>query len=191
MDSTSSNRQSVDWYAGLAADERTIERLPPTAEEDERETGVRDDSYYAAVPDIHLAAPTGEEQDDPMADVDKSVENRVRSLYAYGGQRPSDLSFGENLILVARPSKSGGDWWYGTTVRDGSSGFFPKTYVQIVEQLKARALYTYSSNNADELSFVEGEELTIVDTSEGEWWKAEEDGEVFILPAAYVEAVEG
>ena len=43
------------------------------------------------------------------------------------------LAFGENLILTANPSKSGGDWWYGTIVRDGKSGFFPKTYVQTID----------------------------------------------------------
>jgi len=43
------------------------------------------------------------------------------------------LAFGENLVLLANPSKSGGDWWYGTVVQDGKSGFFPKTYVEQLE----------------------------------------------------------
>lgn len=43
------------------------------------------------------------------------------------------LAFGENLILIAHPSKTGGDWWHGTLLRDGKSGFFPKTYVEKVE----------------------------------------------------------
>lgn len=42
-------------------------------------------------------------------------------------------AFGENLMLTAHPSKSGSDWWYGTVVRDGKKGFFPKTYVERVE----------------------------------------------------------
>lgn len=45
----------------------------------------------------------------------------------------SFLAFGENVILTAHPSKTGGDWWYGTLVRDGKSGLFPKTYVQTVD----------------------------------------------------------
>jgi hypothetical protein len=57
--------------------------------------------------------------------------------------------------------------------------------------VKVRALYAYSGNSADELSFVEGKDLSVVDTSEEVWWKAEEDGKVFIIPAAYVETVEG
>lgn len=43
------------------------------------------------------------------------------------------VAFGENLVLTAHPSKTGGDWWYGTVVRDGKSGFFPKTYVEPIQ----------------------------------------------------------
>jgi len=56
---------------------------------------------------------------------------------------------------------------------------------------KAKALYTYTPGNADELAFNEGDELTIIDTSEEEWWKTERGGVVFIVPAAYLEVVEG
>ena len=46
---------------------------------------------------------------------------------------PGCLAFPENVILTARPSKSGGDWWYGTSVRENKSGFFPQTYVERVQ----------------------------------------------------------
>lgn len=36
-------------------------------------------------------------------------------------------------MLVANPSKSGGDWWRGTLVGSGKSGLFPKNFVQVVE----------------------------------------------------------
>jgi actin cytoskeleton-regulatory complex protein PAN1 len=122
---------------------RAPEAMPVMPEEDEHEEleAARGDD----VPAIQVSA-----TNDEMADIDKSVELRVRSLYGYEGQRPEDLctsfrmlrrrhdlitfpAFGENLVLTAHPSKSGGDWWYGTLVRDGKSGFFPKSYVQEVE----------------------------------------------------------
>lgn len=53
--------------------------------------------------------------------------------------------------------------------------------------VKAKALYSYAGGNADELPFVEGDELTIVDQSEADWWKVEQEGVIFIVPAAYVE----
>lgn len=55
----------------------------------------------------------------------------------------------------------------------------------------ARALYSYEGSNADELPFAEGDELTIVDRSDADWWKAEQSGVIFIVPAAYLEVVEG
>lgn len=56
--------------------------------------------------------------------------------------------------------------------------------------VKARALYSYEGNSPDELPFSEGDELTIVDRSETDWWKAEREGVVFIVPAGYLE-IEG
>ena len=65
-------------------------------------------------------------------------------------------------------------------------------YVFIIFILaKAKALYTYTPSNTDELAFDEGDEITIIDTSEEEWWKTEREGVVFIVPAAYLEVVEG
>ncbi|KAF9806131.1 hypothetical protein IEO21_08793 [Rhodonia placenta] len=178
----SSNRDSVDWYAGLAADSGAVqpaqlEHLPSMQEEDEPDT---------PVPEIKVDTA----ENDPMSDVDKLTEYHVRSLYPYEGQRAEDLSFAENLMLIAHPSKSGGEWWYGTLVRDGKSGFFPKTYVAQIEQVKARALYSYTGSSTDELPFSEGDELSIVDRSEADWWKAEQGGVIFIVPAGYLEVME-
>jgi len=176
----SSNRDSVDWYAGLAVDGGAVqhEHLPSMQEEEEPDT---------PVPQIKVDSA----ENDLMADVDKTIEYRVRSLYAYEGQRGEDLSFAENLILTAHPSKSGGDWCYGTLVRDGRAGFFPRTYVERIEEVKARALYSYTGNSPDELPFSEGDELSIVDRSDADWWKAEQGGVVFIVPAGYLEVMEG
>lgn len=43
------------------------------------------------------------------------------------------VAFGENLVITAHASKTGGDWWYGTIVSSGKTGFFPNTYVQAFE----------------------------------------------------------
>jgi actin cytoskeleton-regulatory complex protein PAN1 len=60
-----------------------------------------------------------------------------------------------------------------------------------ISPVKARAQYAYEGSNAEELPFTEGDELTIVDRSDPDWWKAEQSGVVFIVPAAYLEVVEG
>ncbi|KIK11197.1 hypothetical protein PISMIDRAFT_19734, partial [Pisolithus microcarpus 441] len=180
--STSKHRptESVDWFNGLAADHAGQDRLddlPETVEEDE---------HVEDVPAIRVSEHVPDGEPDPMADVDTSTNLRVRSLYPYEAQRTEDLSFGENVVIEAHPSKSGGDWWYGTTVNDGRSGLFPQTYVQVVEPVQATALYTYDGSSPDELSFTEGDVLTIVDRLESDWWRAERDGVVYAVPAAGV-----
>jgi hypothetical protein len=62
--SNASNRQSVDWYAGLASDATPpVERMPVMKEGDEYE------EPYAPVPDINVVEPVS----DLMADIDKST----------------------------------------------------------------------------------------------------------------------
>ncbi|KAF8172098.1 hypothetical protein BJ912DRAFT_994425 [Pholiota molesta] len=190
----SSYRQSVGWFADRAADVGSsppvVQALPSTVEVDEEEERYQAPAAPVAIPEIHVDEPASEPTSDLMADIDKSIEHRVRSLYPFEGDGHEDLSFGENLILVANPSKSGGDWWYGKIVSTGKAGLFPKTYVETIIPKKAKAVYTYTAGNGDELPFTEGDTLTIIDTSEEEWWKAEQGGVVFIVPAAYLELVE-
>lgn len=55
----------------------------------------------------------------------------MRSLYEYEGQREVDLSFKENVVIVAHPAKDGSSpWWYGMSVEEGRKGWFPHTYVE-------------------------------------------------------------
>lgn len=51
-----------------------------------------------------------------------------------------------------------------------------------------RALYRYSAQQSDELSFEEGDTLYIIDTkSDSNWWKASCSGKVGLIPSNYVE----
>lgn len=162
------NRQSVDWYGDLAANSSFLQphisapQIPTTVQEEDE--FVQEPSP-TTVPVIQVDTPADEP--DLLEDVDLqtskclpptllsfwfiwSIEFRVRSLYAYQGQREEDLGeslfsyhflseslwdavFEENVIIEAHPSKSGGAWWYGTIVRSGKKGFFPNAYVQEVE----------------------------------------------------------
>lgn len=64
------------------------------------------------------------------------VAHRVRSLYKYEASRVVDLAFAENVVLLAHPSKSGGPWWYGSISGSGAKGFFPSSYVQVMDDSK-------------------------------------------------------
>lgn len=105
-----------------------------------------------------------------------------------------------------------GEWWYGTAVKSGEKGWFPHSFVSelgskspplIQDQVlrvqggfyakvpdqKARALFPYEGGEADQLPFLEGDELTIVDSSDSDWWKTEKAGVIFIVPAAFLELI--
>ena len=66
-----------------------------------------------------------------------------------------------------------------------------RVFVWSFQAVKAKALFTYTGANPDELSMAEGDEVTVIDQSEEDWWKAEQGGVVFIVPAGYLEMIEG
>ncbi|WVW79834.1 hypothetical protein I302_101804 [Kwoniella bestiolae CBS 10118] len=181
--SRNANRQSVDWYAGLAADS-----THPAAQHAEEST----------------LAPTREEEEEPnhtgyeqvkenggedgVDEFDMTKTFRVRSLYEFAGTRDVDLSFKEDVVLEAHPAKDADSaWWYGTLVKEGSKGWFPKDYVEEMHVTRAKALFDYPAGEADQLPFMEGDVLEIVDRSDQDWWKTEKAGVIFLVPASYLE----
>jgi hypothetical protein len=62
------------------------------------------------------------------------------------------------------------------------------TYNPLVKSVQpAKAIYAYSATSDDEISFEEDEQLSIVDTSDESWFKAEKNGIVGLVPSTYVE----
>jgi hypothetical protein len=53
------------------------------------------------------------------------------------------------------------------------------------------ALYDYQGSTPEEFSFQEGQRITIIDRSEEGWWKTEQNGQILIVPAAYLELASG
>lgn len=73
----------------------------------------------------------------------------MRSLYTYDGQRPEDLSFDENLVIVANPAKDPeSPWWFGRIQSSGKSGWLPKSYV---EELTGASHLLPLLNSADDV----------------------------------------
>lgn len=204
-----SNRQSVDWASHLASDKMNgsakASALPdePSVREEDDEEG--SDDFKDAVNDMGTpsleTAPNGTATashaaglTDELDDFDLSVSTRVRSLYTYQGQREEDLSFDENEIILAHPSKDGSnDWWYGTLVTGskGLKGTFPKIYVQSVDQTKtAKTLYDFAGSSSEEMSFQADQILQVVDDQDEHWWKViDEEQRIVIVPSSYVELV--
>ena len=59
------------------------------------------------------------------------------------------VAFAENIVLDANPSKSGGAWWYGVSVKEKKTGFFPSTYVQELESGEQRNIIDTHVLNPD------------------------------------------
>lgn len=57
--------------------------------------------------------------------------------------------------------------------------------------MHAKALYSYAAGDPDQLPFAEGDILEVVDRSENDWWKVENTGIIFVVPAAYLEVIDG
>jgi actin cytoskeleton-regulatory complex protein PAN1 len=76
-------------------------------------------------------------------------------------------------------------------LRDWQVFFVHLTFHFDVSLVKAKGLYDYQGGNADDLPFSEGDMISVVDRSDSDWYKAEKDGVIFSVPAAYLEIVEG
>lgn len=70
------------------------------------------------------------------------------------------------------------------------SRFIVNTFFIHFFAVSAKGLYDYPGGSADELPFSEGDIISVVDRSDSDWYKAEKDGIIFIVPAAYLE-IEG
>ncbi|KAI9478903.1 MAG: hypothetical protein EXX96DRAFT_525777 [Benjaminiella poitrasii] len=128
-------------------------------------------------------------------EVDFSKVYRVVTLYEFQGIRVDDLSFSANETLKAHPSKDkASDWWYGTSILTNQVGFFPRTYVEIVEEaFRVRTLYEFSKTRSDDLEFVENEIILVqpFQDEESDWWYGtnEDTEESGYFPKSYVEKI--
>ncbi|KAI8455138.1 hypothetical protein BY996DRAFT_8469151 [Phakopsora pachyrhizi] len=130
-------------------------------------------------------------RDEKVEDITSSLYMKrticVRTLYAYKSQCPEDLSLVENIIIEAHPSKTNDDWLHSTNVKSGRTGTFPKAYVTELEVTWGKVLYGYTASSANEVSLIEDEMVAVVDTSDPDWLKVEEQGRVGLAPGAYIE----
>ena len=51
-----------------------------------------------------------------------------------------------------------------------------------------QALFTFTAQDSDELSFTAGDWITVLDKSNRDWWKGQVNGAIGIFPSNYVSA---
>lgn len=122
--------------------------------------------------------------------------------YNYQAQQPDELSLvkGSRILIL---EKSNDGWWRGQS--GNHQGWFPSNYTQeegdaddtlhtyaMAENVLdiVVALYSFSSNNDQELSFEKGDRLEILDRppSDPEWFKARNgQGQIGLVPRNYLQ----
>ncbi|UYV65052.1 NCK2 [Cordylochernes scorpioides] len=130
--------------------------------------------------------------------------------YNYEAQQSDEISLTKGSRVVVMEKSSDG-WWKGEF--NGNVGWFPSNYVQeesdddgtaVVEAASNNAtndnhcldivvaLYSFTPQNEEELSFQKGEHLEIIDrpVNDPDWWKARnQHGETGLVPKNYVQVV--
>ncbi|XP_064474241.1 intersectin-1-like isoform X11 [Ornithodoros turicata] len=132
----------------------------------------------------------------------------VSVLAPYKSTGPEQLSLEKGQLIQVRKKTDGG-WWEGELQVKGKkrqTGWFPASYVKALsgsgansarsspvplvsssQAEQVRALFAFTAQHEDELTFQKGDTLNIVSKEDPAWWKGELGGQVGFFPANYVE----
>ncbi|SPQ19329.1 173880a0-be7b-4234-b324-d802638cd4b4 [Thermothielavioides terrestris] len=120
-----------------------------------------------------------------------------KALYDYTPQAEGELQIAEGDLLYVLEKSTEDDWWKAKKKATGEDeeepvGLVPNNYVEEAQPIgKARALYEYTRQTDEELSFPEDAQLTVFDTSDPDWILVGHDGDYGFVPANYIELGEG
>ncbi|UKZ78067.1 hypothetical protein TrVFT333_005801 [Trichoderma virens FT-333] len=116
-----------------------------------------------------------------------------RALYDYTPNEDAELAIKQGDLLYILEKNDDDGWWKakkkaGTDDEDEPTGLIPNNYVEKAETVgHARAIYEYTRQTDEELSFSEDAVLEVFDTTDEDWILAGVDGEYGFVPANYIE----
>uniref|UniRef100_A0A8C2Z1Y7 Intersectin 1 n=1 Tax=Cyclopterus lumpus TaxID=8103 RepID=A0A8C2Z1Y7_CYCLU len=131
---------------------------------------------------------------------------QVIAPYSATGAEQLTLAPGQ-LILIRK--KNPGGWWEGELQARGKKrqiGWFPANYVKLLSPSTSKTtpteptppkltsaavcqvigMYDYVAQNDDELAFLKGQVITVVNKDDCDWWKGELGGREGLFPSNYV-----
>ncbi|KAK5654943.1 hypothetical protein OQA88_6700 [Cercophora sp. LCS_1] len=120
-----------------------------------------------------------------------------KAVYDYAPQADGELQIEEGDVLYVLEKSQEDDWWKAkkkATAEDEDEpvGLIPNNYIEEAQPLgKARALYEYTRQTDEELSFPEDAQLSVFDTSDPDWILVGYDGDYGFVPANYIEVGDG
>ncbi|RBQ66648.1 hypothetical protein FVER14953_01512 [Fusarium verticillioides] len=116
-----------------------------------------------------------------------------RALYDYVPQAEGELAIKDGDLLFIL-DKNGDDGWWKAKKKAGAddeeepTGLIPGNYVEEAQPVDhARALFDYTRQTDEELSFHEDATLAVYDTADPDWILTGLDGEYGFVPSNYIE----
>jgi actin cytoskeleton-regulatory complex protein SLA1 len=115
------------------------------------------------------------------------------ALYDYRPQATGELEIKEGELLYILEKSTEDDWWKARKKADGDDddepeGLIPNNYVDAAQPThSAKALYDYSRQTDEEVSFSDDAILDVYDTSDPDWTLVGVNGEYGFAPANYIE----
>ncbi|KAK6865808.1 hypothetical protein PG995_002336 [Apiospora arundinis] len=116
-----------------------------------------------------------------------------KALYDYEPQGEGELAITEGDVLYILEKSKEDDWWKAkkrasADEEDEPEGLVPNNYVEESPPVaQARALYEYTRQTDEELSFPEDAQLMVYDTSDPDWILVGLNGDFGFVPANYIE----
>jgi hypothetical protein len=115
-----------------------------------------------------------------------------RATYDYAPQDDNEIAITEGDLLFIL-EKGEDDWWKAkkkatSDQEEEPEGLVPSNYVEEVKPLaKAKAVYEYTRQTDEELSFAEDAVMEVFDTTDDDWTLVGLNGEYGFAPANYIE----
>ncbi|KAI1002997.1 Actin cytoskeleton-regulatory complex protein [Podosphaera aphanis] len=115
-----------------------------------------------------------------------------KAIYDYEPLNEGELPISEGDILYILDKSGEDDWWKAkkkaSEDEEEPVGLIPNNYVEEAHPISnARALYDYTRQTDEELSFTENAQLEVFDTSDPDWILVGLDSEYGFAPANYIE----
>ncbi|XP_048002560.1 intersectin-2-like [Leguminivora glycinivorella] len=173
-------------------------------------------SEVAAITDASVPRPASAARRDSGRDsaTGRRKNEIAQAIAAYNATSTEQLSLTKGQLLVVRKKADTG-WWEGELQAKGRNrqvGWFPASYVKVLQSSgrtsgrttpvlsskmdtmpaetvidKVIALYPYTAQNADELSFEKDDIIAVTDRSQDPaWWQGELRGMTGLFPSNYV-----
>ncbi|XPS70612.1 cytoskeletal protein binding protein, variant 2 [Ascochyta lentis] len=119
-----------------------------------------------------------------------------RALYDYVPQSDNEIALNEGDMLMVLEKSADDDWWKAKKKghdeeQEEPEGLIPNNYIEEADPVsQAKALYDYTRQTDEELSFQEDALLDVYDVSDPDWSLVGFGGDYGFAPANYIELID-